>query len=158
MSIFWNTWRKRTFSQRLSVYFDAFHSIAFFFFSRSLHCCNVFFIEQNKVRPWSLYVLVALLLAIDLTLLLVWQLTDPLQRQLETFPLEKPLLSTDDIRISPGLEHCESENQSVWLGRFHLVVSPFPFHQKKKKKTANFVWPNFTSIHLNLAFHLHRQV
>lgn len=61
------------------------------------------------------------LLIIDLVILITWQLSDPLQRRLETFPLEKPLSSVDDIRISPELEHCESENQSIWLGMFIFV-------------------------------------
>lgn len=70
------------------------------------------------------------LLSIDLVILLTWQLSDPLQRRLETFPLEKPMLSTDDIRISPELEHCESENQSIWLGMctaLHFVFLFFCF-------------------------------
>lgn len=76
---------------------------------------------QKKVEPWKLYTMVSGLLSVDLVILLTWQLSDPLQRRLETFPLEKPLLSTDDIRISPELEHCESENQSIWLGMCELV-------------------------------------
>lgn len=71
---------------------------------------------QKKVEPWKLYTMVAGLLSIDLVILLTWQLSDPLQRRLETFPLEKPLSTFDDIRIRPELEHCESENNSIWLG------------------------------------------
>ena len=56
------------------------------------------------------------LLSIDLVILLTWQLSDPLQRRLESFPLEDPILTSDDIKIRPELEHCESENQSIWLG------------------------------------------
>lgn len=81
------------------------------------------------------------LLSVDLVILLTWQFTDPLQRRLETFPLEKPLLATDDIRISPELEHCESENQSIWLGMYYIwipifkpyvrerLILPFPLQQ-----------------------------
>lgn len=58
------------------------------------------------------------LLSIDLVILLTWQLSDPLQRRLESFPLEDPLSSNDDIKIRPELEHCESENNSVWLGKY----------------------------------------
>lgn len=85
--------------------------LIFFLFFSSLE-----FFKQKKVEPWKLYTMVSGLLAVDLVILLTWQFTDPLQRRLETFPLEKPLLATDDIRISPELEHCESENQSIWLG------------------------------------------
>lgn len=55
------------------------------------------------------------LLVVDLILLLVWQLHDPLQRRVELFPLEDPM-SEDDIKIRPELEHCESQNNTVWLG------------------------------------------
>lgn len=56
------------------------------------------------------------LLAVDLVILLTWQLQDPLERRLETFPLEDPLQADDDVKIRPELEHCESINNSVWLG------------------------------------------
>ena len=56
------------------------------------------------------------LLSIDLVILMTWQITDPLQRRVEQFPLEDPASLSDDIKIRPLLEHCESENNSVWLG------------------------------------------
>lgn len=57
------------------------------------------------------------LLSVDLVILLTWQLQDPLHRRLEIFPLEDPPpITTDDIKIRPELEHCESENHSLWLG------------------------------------------
>jgi gamma-aminobutyric acid type B receptor len=58
------------------------------------------------------------LLVADLVILLTWQLQDPLQRRLETFPLEDPISTNDDVKIRPELEHCESQNNSVWLGEF----------------------------------------
>lgn len=64
------------------------------------------------------------LLSVDLIILLTWQLSDPLQRRLEPFPLENPVSSSDDIKIRPELEHCESENNSLWLGKFiHLMCT-----------------------------------
>lgn len=57
------------------------------------------------------------LLSVDLVILITWQMSDPLQRRLEVFPLENPVLITDDIKIRPELEHCESENNLVWLGK-----------------------------------------
>lgn len=65
------------------------------------------------------------LLAVDLVLLLTWQLYDPLQRRLETFPLEDPLSIDDDVKIRPELEHCESEHNSVWLGELNLFNFKF---------------------------------
>lgn len=60
------------------------------------------------------------LVCVDLILLVIWQLTDPLQRVIETFPLEKPTNIIDDIKIRPELEHCESTNNSMWLGEITL--------------------------------------
>jgi gamma-aminobutyric acid type B receptor len=74
------------------------------------------FIRQKKVEPWKLYTMVTGLLAADLVILLTWQLQDPLERRLETFPLEDPVSTNDDVKIRPELEHCESQNNSVWLG------------------------------------------
>ncbi|XP_065094092.1 gamma-aminobutyric acid type B receptor subunit 1 isoform X2 [Ochlerotatus camptorhynchus] len=71
---------------------------------------------KKKVEPWKLYTMVTGLLTVDLVILLTWQIQDPLQRRLETFPLEDPISSNDDVKIRPELEHCESHNNSVWLG------------------------------------------
>ncbi|XP_073987605.1 gamma-aminobutyric acid type B receptor subunit 1 isoform X2 [Rhodnius prolixus] len=74
----------------------------------------------KKVQPWKLYTMVAGLLTIDLVILLTWQLYDPLQRRIEVFPLEDPVSTDDDIKIRPELEHCESENNNVWLGIMYV--------------------------------------
>ncbi|XP_055634999.1 gamma-aminobutyric acid type B receptor subunit 1 [Toxorhynchites rutilus septentrionalis] len=71
---------------------------------------------KKKVEPWKLYTIVTGLLTVDLVILLTWQIQDPLQRRLETFPLEEPQSSSDDVKIRPELEHCESHNNSIWLG------------------------------------------
>ena len=76
----------------------------------------LFFFLQKKVEPWKLYTMVSGLVAVDLIILLTWQFQDPLQRRLEQFPLEDPISSNDDVKIRPELEHCESTNNSVWLG------------------------------------------
>ncbi|XP_063700484.1 gamma-aminobutyric acid type B receptor subunit 1 [Culicoides brevitarsis] len=72
--------------------------------------------SKKKVEPWKLYTMVSGLLAVDLIILLTWQLEDPLERKLEIFPLEDPGIQSEDIKIMPELEHCESQNHSVWLG------------------------------------------
>ncbi|GBP61571.1 Gamma-aminobutyric acid type B receptor subunit 1 [Eumeta japonica] len=73
---------------------------------------------KNKKRPhgWKLYSIVGGLLAVDAALLGAWQIRDPLQRRVETFPLEAPRHNDDDVHIRPELEHCESEHNTVWLG------------------------------------------
>ncbi|XP_065201019.1 gamma-aminobutyric acid type B receptor subunit 1 isoform X2 [Planococcus citri] len=71
---------------------------------------------KKKIQPWKLYSMVAGLLMIDLIVLSVWQIYDPLQRSIQVFPLELPISAEDDIKIRPELEHCESTNHSIWLG------------------------------------------
>lgn len=80
----------------------------------SMHQC----ISQKKVEPWKLYTMVTGLLVIDLIILIAWQVLDPLQRKLESFALEDPVSLTDDIKIRPQLEHCESVNNTVWLSAY----------------------------------------
>ncbi|KAK0159683.1 hypothetical protein PV327_010775 [Microctonus hyperodae] len=71
---------------------------------------------QKNIQPWKLYTMVSALIAIDIVILGLWQGLDPLQRTIETFPLELSPHGDDDARIRPELEHCESENNSIWLG------------------------------------------
>ncbi|KAK1134342.1 hypothetical protein K0M31_012113 [Melipona bicolor] len=71
---------------------------------------------QKKIQPWKLYTMVSGLLVVDIVLLVSWQVLDPLQRKIETFPLESPPFGDDDARIRPELEHCESIHNNIWLG------------------------------------------
>lgn len=82
--------------------------------------CIRFLWSQKKVEPWKLYTMVSGLLVIDLLILASWQVFDPLQRKLESFPEEKPPSTIDDIKIKPQLEHCESNNQTVWLSKLFI--------------------------------------
>jgi gamma-aminobutyric acid type B receptor len=66
-------------------------------------------------------------LLVDFVILLTWQLYDPLQRRIEVFPLEDPVSTEDDIKIRPELEHCESENNNVWLGKTEMSSSLYIF-------------------------------
>lgn len=74
------------------------------------------------MEPWKLYTMVSGLLVVDIVILLTWQIQDPLERRLETFPLEDPVSVNDDVKIRPELEHCESENNPVWLGKWSLLI------------------------------------
>ncbi|XP_065170312.1 gamma-aminobutyric acid type B receptor subunit 1 isoform X2 [Atheta coriaria] len=73
-------------------------------------------VKTKTVQPWKLYSMVTGLLVLDIVIMLAWQLHDPLQRRVELFPLEDPISAADDSKIRPELEHCESENNTVWLG------------------------------------------
>lgn len=64
--------------------------------------------------------MLAVLLLLDVAVLVAWQILDPLKRDLETFAMEEPTDTDEDIQLMPQLEHCISDNLSVWLGRFRL--------------------------------------
>lgn len=72
---------------------------------------------QKKIQPWKLYTMVTALVVIDIVILGSWQGLDPLQRKVEEFALESPLVGDDDARIRPLLEHCESEYNNTWIGK-----------------------------------------
>ncbi|XP_050520335.1 gamma-aminobutyric acid type B receptor subunit 1-like isoform X1 [Daktulosphaira vitifoliae] len=70
---------------------------------------------RKALQPWKMYSIVMFLLAVDITILFLWQCMDPLKRNIQVFPLENPLNSNDDVKIMPELEHCKSENHNFWL-------------------------------------------
>ena len=59
----------------------------------------------------------------DIVVLGAWQVVDPMLRTLETFPLEVPEDTDDDVKIKPQLEHCESSYNTIWLGK-SITISP----------------------------------
>lgn len=85
---------------------------------------------QKKVQPWKLYTMVSGLLAVDIALLVSWQVFDPLQRKMETFPLESSWFGDDDAMIRPELEHCESVHNNIWLGKLINVKLIFDYRAK----------------------------
>lgn len=87
-----------------------------YFSKQTIRFLKLCFGFQKKVQPWKLYSMVSGLLVLDLVILLVWQLQDPLQRHIEPFSLEDPVSLADDSKIRPELEHCASHHNTVWLG------------------------------------------
>ena len=71
---------------------------------------------QIKVQPRRLYILVGCLLLVDVAFLLTWHIMDPLYRDIESFPLEDPHNTQEDIKFKPLLEHCYCRNITTWLG------------------------------------------
>ena len=72
---------------------------------------------QSEVVPWKLWVTLGCLVAMDVVLLLVWTVVDPLHRDVKNFPNVKSNDPEDDVEIQPQLEHCKSEHHYVWLGK-----------------------------------------
>ncbi|GFX38237.1 gamma-aminobutyric acid type B receptor subunit 1 [Trichonephila clavipes] len=71
--------------------------------------------DIKRRYSWKLYIMIGVLLILDVLILSAWQIVDPLHRKLEVFPLEDPE-ELEDIKIEPQLEHCESDNNAIWLG------------------------------------------
>ncbi|KAK1880373.1 Gamma-aminobutyric acid type B receptor subunit 1, partial [Dissostichus eleginoides] len=71
--------------------------------------------KRKHLEPWKLYATVGVLLAIDILLLMLWQIVDPLHITVEKFTREAPKGDLD-VLIQPLLEHCSSEKMNTWLG------------------------------------------
>ena len=56
----------------------------------------------------------AVLLFLDVILLTVWTVLDPLKREVRLFA--KITLPDEDVEILPMLEHCKSKHHNFWLG------------------------------------------
>ncbi|GBO45051.1 Gamma-aminobutyric acid type B receptor subunit 1 [Araneus ventricosus] len=82
--------------------------------------------DHKRKYSWKLYFMIGMLLLLDVLILSAWQIIDPLQRKMEVFPLEDPEFKEEDIKIEPQLEHCESENNAVWLGESGKPRITFP--------------------------------
>uniref|UniRef100_A0A672KWU2 Gamma-aminobutyric acid type B receptor subunit 1-like n=1 Tax=Sinocyclocheilus grahami TaxID=75366 RepID=A0A672KWU2_SINGR len=77
--------------------------------------------KRKHLEPWKLYATVAVLLAIDVLSLLIWQIMDPLHITVEKFTKEAPKEDLD-VLIQPLLEHCSSEKMNTWLGKYPTLT------------------------------------
>ena len=101
----------------------------------------MFLLTLQVLREWEMYVVMCLFLLVDIIVLTVWQIMDPLYRELETFAPEKPKDTEKDIELLPQLEHCSSKYLNVWLGkksRFN-TFEVYPHH-------AEIIWENMKCI------------
>ena len=70
------------------------------------------------MKEWEMYLVLGIFLVTDVIILTSWQVIDPLFRELEYFPHEKPEYNTkEDIELKPELEHCSSNHLNIWLGK-----------------------------------------
>ena len=69
--------------------------------------------QSGPHRPW---VMVCMFLVIDVTILIVWLIADPMVLEVENLAFEYPENTDEDVKIRPQLEHCVSKNNAVWLG------------------------------------------
>ena len=71
----------------------------------------------QTVNNCELYFVLLVILAIDVIVLTTWQVIDPMFRDTENFDLEPSPTTDQDIMLQPYLEHCNSKNISIWLGK-----------------------------------------
>uniref|UniRef100_A0A3P9L938 Gamma-aminobutyric acid (GABA) B receptor, 1b n=1 Tax=Oryzias latipes TaxID=8090 RepID=A0A3P9L938_ORYLA len=71
--------------------------------------------KRKHLDSWKLYATVGVLLSVDVLLLMIWQIVDPLHVTVEKFTREAPKEDLD-VLIQPLLEHCSSEKMTTWLG------------------------------------------
>lgn len=71
----------------------------------------------QNLQEWELYVVLGIFLLMDLVVLVVWIIIDPLYKELEVFPHERPQDMDMDVVLQPQLEHCTSKHLNVWLGK-----------------------------------------
>ncbi|XP_041481660.1 gamma-aminobutyric acid type B receptor subunit 1-like isoform X3 [Lytechinus variegatus] len=69
---------------------------------------------QQKVNTWKMYLTIGIIFILDSTIILVWQLVDPMYRTVENLP--KEIFPEEDLEVVPQLEHCTAKNMSIWLG------------------------------------------
>uniref|UniRef100_A0A7E4VF70 G_PROTEIN_RECEP_F3_4 domain-containing protein n=1 Tax=Panagrellus redivivus TaxID=6233 RepID=A0A7E4VF70_PANRE len=73
-------------------------------------------ILNQPIPPAKFYTVIASLFGIDMLIILVWIVVDPLQRKEQRFSLQDPPADTEeDIKLLPILELCESNHQEMWI-------------------------------------------
>ncbi|XP_022086469.1 gamma-aminobutyric acid type B receptor subunit 2-like isoform X2 [Acanthaster planci] len=70
-------------------------------------------IKRKMLHESTLFLMIGVLLIIDIIILTLWSVLDPMIRVEERLPLES---SNDTVAFVPILEVCRSENLSIWLG------------------------------------------
>lgn len=75
--------------------------------------------RKKDIQPYQdreMYFVIFLFFFLDFVILSLWQIIDPLKRELESFAHEKPTDVERDIVILPQLEHCSCRHLNIWLG------------------------------------------
>ncbi|XP_033632295.1 gamma-aminobutyric acid type B receptor subunit 2-like [Asterias rubens] len=70
-------------------------------------------IKRKMLHESTLFLMIGMLLLIDVIILTVWSILDPMIRVEERLPKES---SNDTVAFVPIVEVCRSKNLSIWLG------------------------------------------
>merc|ERR1719422_2492357 len=71
---------------------------------------------ETQVVPWKLWSMVGCLVAADAVFLSIWQILDPLKKQITTFDVEVSENEDEDVQYQPQIWVCRSDYHNVWLG------------------------------------------
>merc|ERR1719282_2068068 len=71
---------------------------------------------KTQVVPWKLWSMVGCLVAADAVFLSIWQILDPLKKQITTFDVEVSENEDEDVQYQPQIWVCRSDYHNVWLG------------------------------------------
>jgi len=71
---------------------------------------------ETQVVPWKLWSMVGCLVLADAVFLAIWQILDPLKKQITTFDTEISENEDEDVEYQPQIWVCRSDYHNVWLG------------------------------------------
>ncbi|CAB3400199.1 unnamed protein product [Caenorhabditis bovis] len=71
--------------------------------------------KDEPIAPAKFYIIVLALIGVDLFIVSVWIIFDPLQLKEQKFPLHAPSKGDEDEMILPVLQQCQSSQQEVWI-------------------------------------------
>merc|ERR1719323_2235781 len=71
---------------------------------------------KTQVVPWKLWSMVGCLVAADMLFLTVWQILDPLKKDITRFDTEISDDVDEDVKYQPQIWVCRSSYHNVWLG------------------------------------------
>ena len=78
---------------------------------------TLYMLPRQPERECEMYVVLGVCLLLDFVGMTTWQLIDPFERKLESFPHEMPETTEKDIELLPQLEHCVSDNLNIWFSK-----------------------------------------
>lgn len=70
--------------------------------------------KKKQIKNGQVYLMLASFCILDIIILIVWFFQSPMSRKVETFDLESPDDTNEDVKIQPQLEHCDAT--LVWYG------------------------------------------
>jgi len=71
---------------------------------------------KTQVVPWKLWSMVGCLVAVDAVFVSIWQIVDPLKKEITAFDTIPSDNEDEDVEYQPEIWVCRSDYHNVWLG------------------------------------------